>query len=228
MTPATIVTAIIPSTRREGRFEVMVDGRPGATLGLDAIDKLQLHVGRELSDVDRAAVEHEAGALRTVDRALDMLALRARSTRELRRQLLRKGEPEEFVVAAIERLVRLGVLDDASYARQLARSKMLGSGHSARRLQSELFRKGVDRRVADEAIAEVTEEEEIDPQAILEGIARKKLASLGKLDPLVRRRRLYAFLARRGYASSDIMRILDRILSRGATESENREIEDGQ
>jgi regulatory protein len=34
--------------------------------------------------------------------------------------------------------------------------------------------------------------------------ARKKLRSLAKLDSVVRRRRLYAFLARRGYDGEDV------------------------
>ena len=60
----------------------------------------------------------------TYDRALDMLEARARGVAELRRLLIRKGEPEGAVDAAIERLRASGLLDDANYARQLTRSGM--------------------------------------------------------------------------------------------------------
>ncbi|HJR41798.1 MAG TPA: regulatory protein RecX [Gemmatimonadaceae bacterium] len=214
------ITGIVASARRQGRFDIVVDDRPAATIGLDAIERLGLHVGRVLSAADSASLEREAQALRTVDRALDMLALSARSTRELRRQLIRKGEPEELVAIALERLARLGVLDDAAYARQLARSRIAGSGISRRRLQAELFRKGVDRVIAEEAIATVIDEESVDESANLERVAAKKARTLAKLDPETRRRRLYAFLARRGYESSDITRVMDR-LARGESKEDS-------
>ena len=50
----------------------------------------------------------------------------------------------------------------------------------------------------------VFEEEGVDQRAVVEEAARRKLRSLLKLDPAVRRRRLYAFLARRGYDGDDI------------------------
>jgi regulatory protein len=137
-----------------------------------------------------------------------MLALRARSAAELRRLLVRKGEPAELVDVAIERLLRAGFLDDESFARQFARSKLLGAGLSRRRVQQELARRGVAREVAESALSEVVDEEQVDEEDGLQRVARKKLESLERLDPATQRRRLYAFLARRGYDSDDIARTL--------------------
>lgn len=208
---STMITGIVASLRREGRFDIVIDGGSAATLGLEAIERLGLSVGRELTPELRAAVQREAQAMQTVDRALDMLAARARSTRDLRRQLIRKGEPQELVDLAVERLTRMGLLDDGSFARQVARSKMADAGHSRRRVRAELFRKGVDRAVSDEAITAVVEEEAVDEAANLEMVARKKFETLRSVDPQTRRRRLYAFLARRGYESADISRVLSRL-----------------
>jgi regulatory protein len=214
-----VITAITPSTKREGRFDVAADGRPLATLSLEAIERLGLAVGTALTDRSRAAVEHEVQTLRTYDRALNMLAFRARASRELRLALLKKGEPEPYVDAALERLSSLGLLNDADYARQFARAKMTGPGLSKRRLQSELFRRGVARDVADEAIGEVLSDEAVDEEAIIERVAAKKLRTLSKLDADTRRRRLYAFLARRGYELDDIRRVLMKLLRDDADES---------
>ncbi|MEO7713232.1 MAG: RecX family transcriptional regulator, partial [Gemmatimonadaceae bacterium] len=60
------------------------------------------------------------------------------------------------------------------------------------------------RAVTDAAIAMVFEEEGLDQRAVVEETARRKLRSLTKLDPAVRRRRLYGFLARRGFDGDDI------------------------
>ena len=151
----------------------------------------------------------------TYERALDMLEARARAVTELRRLLIKKGEPPDDVDAAIERLRASGLLDDASFARQLTRSKALGGGHSRRRIQQELAKRGVARDVSDQAIEQVFDEEGVDEAASIERVARKKLRMLGGLDAPTRKRRLYAFLARRGYGSDVIARVLRTLLAEG-------------
>jgi len=154
----------------------------------------------------------------TYDRALDMLEARARGVAELRRLLIRKGEPEADVDAAIERLRASGLLDDANYARQLTRSKALGAGLSRRRIQQELSKRGVAREVSDQAIVDVFDEESIDEDAAIERVARKKLRTLSNVDEPTRRRRLYGFLARRGYDNDAIQRVLRRLVAEEAAE----------
>ena len=151
----------------------------------------------------------------TYDLALDLLEARARSVVELRRALIKKGEPAGDVDAAIERLRQAGLLDDANYARQLARFKAIGAGQSRRRIAQELTRRGVARNVGDEAIAAVFDEEAVDEDANIERVARKKMKTLAKLDGLVQRRRLYAFLARRGYDVDAIGAVVGRLTGRG-------------
>lgn len=212
------ITAITPDPRRPGRFAIVVDGRAEASVSIEAMERLQLRVGREYADV-AGAVEAEAAAMKTYDRAVNMLAARGRSTAELRRLLVRKGEPPEHVDAAIERLLAQGYLDDESFARQFARSKALGAGLSRRRLQQELARKGVARAVADEAIGDVMASEEIDADAIVDDVARRKLRTLRNEDPAVRRRRLYAYLARRGHDADAIRAAIERVLGADAETS---------
>ena len=152
----------------------------------------------------------------TYDRALDMLESRARGADELKRLLLRKGEPPADVDATLERLIASGLIDDANYARQVARSKALGAGMSRRRIQLELTRRGVAKDVSSEAIADVFEEEGVDEGAAIERVARKKLRTLAKLDLPTQKRRLYAFLARRGYDSDDISNVLRNVIGSDA------------
>ena len=209
-----LITAISPNPRRTGRFDVVVNGAVAATISIEAVERLRLSVGAVVDDRIEAALARETSVITTYDRALNMIAMRARSAVELRRLLVRKGEPAENVDIAIERLLRAGFLDDASFARQFARAKALGGGLSRRRVQQELARRGVARDIADSAIAEVFAEEHVDESDTLERVARKKLKSLARLDTQVQRRRLYAFLARRGYDSDDIARTLRTVIPR--------------
>lgn len=147
------------------------------------------------------------------NRALDLLAARPYTAKELRRKLVQKEIPAAEVDAVIERLTAAGLLDDARYAAQYARSKLLGQGASRRRIAQDLGRKGVPRDVATEAVEQVIVEEEVDTRAVIEHVARKKLASMGDLEPLVLRRRLYAYLARRGYDADEILSVTRSILA---------------
>jgi regulatory protein len=212
------VSAITASARHPGRFEIEVDGRAVATLSLDAIERLGLRIGVAYSESLASRLATAAAALHTFDRAVAMLAARPRAARDLERTLVRKGEPAEHVAAAVERLIALGILDDAQFARQFIRARIAGAGLSRRRLQSELWRRGVARDVIDDALAEVMEEDEVDEDAQIAQVAAKKLRTLRSANPATVRRRLYAFLARRGYESSAIRRVIDALPASGEDE----------
>jgi regulatory protein len=143
--------------------------------------------------------------------ALNLLAARPYASRALHRKLIQKEYSAADAEEAIRRLVDNGLLDDAKFAEQYARSKMLSTGASKRRLQQDLYRKGIKSDVATEAIASIVADEGIDPAAMIERVARKKLAQLGDVQPLVLRRRLFAFLARRGYDVDEIKRVVSAL-----------------
>ena len=143
--------------------------------------------------------------------ALNLLSARPYATRALHRKLIQKQYSAADADDAVRRLVDNGLLNDARYAEQYARSKITTTGASKRRLQQDLYRKGIKRDLATNAISNVLESEEIDPAAVLERVAKKKLAQLGDLEPLVLRRRLFAFLARRGYEVDEIKAVVARL-----------------
>ena len=145
--------------------------------------------------------------------ALRLLGQRSYTERNLRRKLSSKGFPEAAVDGVITRLLATGILDDQRYALNYARSRLVGGSASPRRVQELLVRKGVPRPAAAAAISQIMEEENLDTSASLERIARRKAASLGDLDAVVFRRRLYGFLARRGYELDSIRRVVERITS---------------
>src|SRR5687768_8573043 len=66
-----VITGIVESTRKEGRYVVAVDGRPAHTVSLDIIDQLKLRVGGAVDAAGEAALEGAAAALQTYDRALN-------------------------------------------------------------------------------------------------------------------------------------------------------------
>lgn len=144
--------------------------------------------------------------------SLKLLTARSYTARSLLRKLIQKGiEPEE-AEAVMARLQSSGLVDDAKFAEQFARGKVMMGGASKRRVVQDLRRKGIAQPIADLAIAKVFADEDVDPAAMAEKAARKKVSQMGDLDPLVLRRRLFGFLARKGYELDDIKRVVSKVL----------------
>lgn len=149
---------------------------------------------------------------RTVyEQALRLLEFKARTVAELRRKLIQKGGSAGEVDSVIERLLDQKLLDDADYARQFARSKLTSAGASRYRVAQELSRKGIRREAAHEAMDELTEQDGIDPLASALTVARKRWSALASFDAVTRKRRLYAFLARRGFNPDEIRKLMREV-----------------
>lgn len=91
-----------------------------------------------------------AGRASAFDAGLRLLARRAHSRVELRRKLARRGYDAEQVRGAMARLIELGYLNDASFAEGHVRRRSRSLGPLA--LSAELAERGVDRRIAGDAL----------------------------------------------------------------------------
>ncbi|TME11942.1 MAG: regulatory protein RecX [Chloroflexi bacterium] len=134
--------------------------------------------------------------------ALRFLEARPRSAAEVRRRLTGAGYREELVAGAIERLAELGILDDEAFARAWIESRDRARPRGERALRSELFRKGIDRQLADDVLDErATEQPDADAAAARRVLERHANALARVADPRARRQRAYALLARSGFDS---------------------------
>ena len=143
------------------------------------------------------AIEDPAVVL---EAALRFLEPRQRSIGEVRRRLTRVGYREELVEGAIARLIELGMLDDQAFARTWIESRDRARPRGERALRFELARKGIDRKTADETIAErEADHPEADAEAAARLLERNARALARVPDPRARRQRAYALLARNGF-----------------------------
>ena len=133
--PTGTITAIVASARAAGRFDVLIDANPIARLSIQGIEKLALRVGRPVDERLAAAMSDEATISRAYDRAMMMLAARARASGELRRLLVKKGEAPAVVTEVVDRLFAAGFLDDDAFARQFIRAKAASGAASRRRIE---------------------------------------------------------------------------------------------
>ena len=210
------ITDLAPQARDPERVNVYLDGAFAFGLPRDLAMTEGLAIGDVLDESRVAALLAADEAARATSASLAFLAYRPRSEREVRDRLRQKGYGPEAIEAAIARLIDWRYLNDADFARLWVENRATHQPRGQRRLEQELRHKGIDREVVREAIAAA----ELDEEAAALELARAKLGAYAKLEPVVARRRLGGFLARRGYGFEVIRPVLDRLLGEAAEDEE--------
>lgn len=141
--------------------------------------------------------------------ALDQLAARQRSEKELRTALARRNVPEDVADEILERFSDVGLIDDASFAAALTASRTEFGLRGRMRIRQELQTKGIERRLADEALAGLSREDE--RRAAL-ALAHRKMRVMSDLQPGVARRRLFGALARRGFDGGLVASVVEEVM----------------
>jgi regulatory protein len=205
-----LVTALDPDPRRTGTVRIEIGGeRFGAVpREVAAAENLVrgLPVTPELRSRLTAAADEEA-AYRTVLRSLER---RSFARFDLGRRLRRKGHPVAAVEAALEQAAALGLLDDAAFARNYVQTRT-ARGRGPSRLAADLMAMGVERSLIDRAIA-AEWSEETDRSSVPRKLAEARAARLRGLPVAVRRRRVLAYLARRGFTGHDVSQMVGQVV----------------
>jgi len=205
-----VVGAISPDPRRPGSVRIVVEGRPLFTLAAEAVSAERLAPGDVIDEgkFERlsAAADQEA-ALRT---ALRVLERRPFAARDLARRLVQKGHPVAAARAAMDKCAQLGLVDDSVFARHYVETRA-ARGRGPLRLRRDLAALGVERTIIDRTLTEVLGPDDTHYPDV-EVLARKRLGQLKGLSTPVLRRRLMAFLARRGYGGDAVRQMVGRLL----------------
>ncbi|MEP6572952.1 MAG: regulatory protein RecX [Gemmatimonadota bacterium] len=203
------ITGLEPDPARPDAVRVVVNGKifctvPAATVATHGLAIGQPADGEFRDRTDRAA-DIEA-AWRTLLRSLER---RSFARHDLGRRLIRKGHPPEAVEAALTRADDAGLLDDAAFARQFVQSRA-ERGRGPARLTRDLQAMGIPRGLIDDAVR-ARWPEPADTTVSAEQVATRRAAQLKNLPPDVRRRRLLAYLGRRGFSGSAVSDIVRRL-----------------
>ena len=126
--------------------------------------------------------------------AIRLLSFRARSVKELKERLQKKGLYIEIVDKEIDRLHNVGLLDDLEFAKVWVADR--GSGRAPRSrqlLKLELRQHGITDSILEEVLSEID-----DTENALQ-LARKKARSLKNLEKSAFQKKMYANLKRKGF-----------------------------
>ncbi len=198
------ITGLRSQRRNSRRVSVYIDGVFAFSLAQETVQALGLAEGMDVerAELDRICREDQLHHAR--NHAYLLLSYRARTAAELRTRLARKGFGPEVVQATLDRLRELGLVNDEQFARQFAEDRVSLGQKGKWRVRAELARRGVAREQIEQAIAGAPDETAAARSAALKFRERNR-----RLEPDVLKRRLYGFLARRGFSLDTIRQVLD-------------------
>jgi regulatory protein len=186
------ITAIKQQVKNPERVSIFVDNKYEFSLSLDELVKYKLKNNDELS---AAAVKKYKkisadGKLRA--RALEWLMNRPHSEREFRDYLYRKKVEPEQIDSLVGEFTQKAYLDNVKFAAWFTELQAR-RGKSDRAIKAELFKKGIGRELADQAVPENAGEEEARLKAMIE---KKSRLSRYKNDP----QKLAKYLTSQGFS----------------------------
>jgi len=213
------ITKIEKQKRRQNFYSLFLDGKYAFHLHKDVLSELRWKIGQEVDQQEIKRVTRLEQIKEARDYAFLLLSYRARSCQEITERLLRKKYEREIIQEVVEELKRLHYLDDRAFAIEWVESR-LREKRGKRLIRQELLKKGIEKEVIDDSIAEsfekiATNEDELAWQAIERRIPRYQ-----KLEKLKAYRRIKDFLIRRGFSIETTENTLNKFFQNYRKDSE--------
>ncbi|MFC8040572.1 regulatory protein RecX [Paenarthrobacter sp. NPDC057355] len=149
---------------------------------------------------------------------LRQLTTAPRSRLQLSRKLAERNVPEEVAEAVLDRFEEVQLIDDAEFARMWVRSRSQSKKLAKSALRRELSDKGIDLESAEDALSQLSDQDE---ESAARDLVERKLRPGMNLSDRAERdkhtRRLASMLARKGYAPSLAFRIVGEVLAEAGT-----------
>lgn len=204
------LTALEHDPRRPGTVCLEIDGARFGVVPGELVSSAGLVVGRSIDEALQQRLSTAADIEAAYRTTLRCLELRSYARSDLARRLARKGHPRQAVEAALERAAVLGLLDDEAYARSYVRTRA-ARGRGPSRLIRDLLAMGVQRLLIDRAIASEWPEGS-DRTSMPQALATKRALQLGTLPRQTKRRRVLAYLARRGFSGREVTEMVEKVV----------------
>lgn len=198
------ITAIKPQVKRQGRYNIFIDGKYRLALSELGLVSAGIRVGQDLTSEELDALEQTSSYAKAMERAQYFLSFRPRSRAEMLRYLTKKDYDVELIEKIISELEGQKLIDDEAFAVAWVQSRNLVKHRSQRILRQELIQKGISRDIIDTALVDGDNNQE---RANLREITQKKMNHSAYAD----RSKLMRYLASKGFNYSDIKSVLEEL-----------------
>jgi len=140
--------------------------------------------------------------------ALRLIKIRLRSEQELRQRLRLKKISKAAAENTISYLKEIGLVNDTQFTKDWIQLRIY-KNFGINRIKLELQQKGIPKVLIDKELdaAGISDNED----AVVNALIEKKIKRYQGLEPLIIKRRLYSYLARKGFSSETILTALNKL-----------------
>ena len=186
------ITAITPQIKDKTRCNLYLDGRFCCGMKLEVVVKNRLKVGTAVSEERLASLQMESEKQTALDKALTHVSASAKTEKQIREFLLKKGYLAAVADYVIEKMRGYDFVNDGEYAEKYAEEKSKAKGKLL--IKMELRAKGISDADAERALDGISGEEQTDAATkILQKYLRGKEADAATLQ------KAYRYLLSKGF-----------------------------
>lgn len=195
------VTDIQKQKKRDNRYSIFIDGDYAFSLSDLELSSSTLEIGKSVRTDEIQELQKLSDEGKAYGRALSYLSMRQRSRRELTDYLRRHGYADAVIEPVINKLAGYHLVDDAALASSWVADRKALKPRSRRMIEQELRGKGIDAEDLEQALAEVSVEDEL---AMLNQIITKKIS----LSRYQERDKLISYLVSQGFGYALVKRAI--------------------
>lgn len=153
-----VITDIKPQQKTPTRCNIFLNNSFYCGLELETVMKYRLKIGLEIEEEKLDEIQCDSERLKATDKALNFLSNRAKTKKQVKEYLEKKGYTEKTVIAVMEKLIEYKYVSDENYAEDYVR--VYSSKKGKRLIEMELKQKGVSDIDMQNALDSIENEEE--------------------------------------------------------------------
>lgn len=157
-----VITSIEKQKNNKHRYSIYMDDHYFAALDEEMIVKAHIKTGMDMDEATLSQWILEDELKKAFEKSLSFLGYRPRSGKETMQYLERKGFDPSVIQKTIEKLEYYRYINDEDFAKAWVQDRKVGKNVGKMVIRQELTRKGIHRDIAQEALEDITEEDELE------------------------------------------------------------------
>ncbi len=203
-----VITKISRQKRNQERYNIYLNEEYAFSVDEAILIQYGLTKGKTMDDLTVDEIAFDDEIQRAFNRALSFLSYQMRSEYEVHQKLKDQEFGEAVIQEALQKLKKLGFLNDESYSKALVATKKKTAKKGPRAIQRDLEKKGIDKKLQKQVLTEFSEDEQVE---IALQLAEKTVRNEHRKTPSQIKQKIQEMLIRKGYSFEIVEQVLDKI-----------------
>lgn len=200
------ITSIKRQYGNKNKISIFIDGEYSFSIREDDYFKFDLYPNREITQSEINNIINTCKFSDAKLHAINYIGLRVRCQKDIETKLSSLGYEPDVIKLVLDELTEKNFINDELYARKYIMNRIKLSPRSKLMLKYELLSKGINEDIIDYTLKDIS----FDDETAALDLATKKLAG-NDINDINVKRKLIAFLKRRGFADSAIWSAVNKL-----------------